>query len=175
MPCALPADGIVVFSGSENGGVEQIYVVPGGAAAAAATSGDTAKVLQDVNAQGTAVIFTHRAQGRRGAGAGGGGAPAQFGVLALPAGTPTLVTGTAPAFSPDGRSLAFVTRTEPNSQLLIAPVATPDRGTAVRTGTERLDAPALSPDAGRVAFQMMTERRLGTVYGQRPTARARRA
>ena len=123
----LAGDGVVVFSGSENGGVEQIYVVPGGSAAAAATSGDTAKVLQDVNAQGTAVIFTHRAQGRRGA--GGGGAPAQFGVLALPAGTPTLVTGTAPAFSPDGRSLAFVTRTEPNSQLLIAPVATPDRGT----------------------------------------------
>ena len=150
----LAGDGVVVFSGSENGGVEQIYVVPGGAAAAAATSGDTAKVLQDVNAQGTAVIFTHRAQGRRGA--GGGGAPAQFGVLALPAGTATLVTGTAPAFSPDGRSLAFVTRTEPNSQLLIAPVATPDRGTAVRTGTERLDAPSFSPDAGRVAYQMMT-------------------
>jgi len=150
----LAGDGVVVFSGSENGGVEQIYVVPGGAAAAAATSGDTAKVLQDVNAQGTAVIFTHRAQGRRGA--GGGGAPAQFGVLALPAGTPTLVTGTAPAFSPDGRSLAFVTRTEPNSQLLIAPVATPDRGTAVRTGTERLDAPSFSRDAGRVAYQMMT-------------------
>ena len=150
----LAGDGVVVFSGSENGGVEQIYVVPGGAAATAATSGDTAKVLQDVNAQGTAVIFTHRAQGRRGA--GGGGAPAQFGVVALPAGTATLVTGTAPAFSPDGRSLAFVTRTEPNSQLLIAPLATPDRGTAVRTGTERLDAPSFSPDASRVAYQMMT-------------------
>ena len=77
------------------------------------------KVLQDVNAEGTAVIFTHRVQGRR-----GGGPPPQFGVLALPAGTATLVTG-APAFSPDGRSLAFVTRTEPNSQLLIAPVASP--------------------------------------------------
>ena len=149
----LAGDGVVVFSGSENGGAEQIYVVQGGAAAAAATSGDTAKVLQDVNAPGTAVIFTHRAQGRRGA---GGGTPPQFGVLALPSGTATLITGSAPAFSPDGRSLAFVTRTEPNSQLLIAPVASPDRGTAVRTGPERLDAPSFSPDATRVAYQMMT-------------------
>ena len=49
-----------------------------------------------------------------------------------------------------------MTRTEPNSQLLVAPVASPDRGTAVRTGPERLDAPAFSPDAGRVAYQMMT-------------------
>ena len=160
----LAGDGVVVFSGSENGGVEQIYVVPGGAAAAAATSGDTAKVLQDVNAQGTAVIFTHRAQGRRGA--GGGGAPAQFGVLALPAGTATLVTGTAPAFSPDGRSLAFVTRTEPNSQLLIAPVATPDRGTAVRTGTERLDAPSFSPRCRPRRLPDDDRRRLGAVHGQ---------
>ena len=148
----LGGDGVVVFSGSENGGADQIYVVQGGAAAAAATSGETAKVLQDINAPGTAVIFTHRAQGRRGAGRG---TPPQFGVLALPAGTTTLVTGTAPAFSPDGRSLAFVTRTEPNSQLLIAPVAGLDRGTAVRTGTERLDAPSFSPDAGRVAYQLM--------------------
>ena len=148
----LAGEGVVVFSGSENGGVEQIYVASGDAAATAATSGDTGKVLQDVNAAGTAVIFTHRAQGRR-----GGGPPAQFGVLALPAGTTTLVTGTAPAFSPDGQSLAFVTRTEPNSQLLIAPVASPGRGTAVRTGAERLDAPSFSPDASRVAYQLMAK------------------
>ena len=147
----LTNQAVVVFSGSEEGGVEQIYVAPAGASATAATSGTPGKVLQDVNAEGTAVIFTHRVQGRR-----GGGPPAQFGVLPLPAGTATLVTGTAPAFSADGRSLAFVTRTEPNSQLLVAPVASPDRGTAVRTGIERLDAPAFSRDAGRVAYQMMT-------------------
>jgi dipeptidyl aminopeptidase/acylaminoacyl peptidase len=148
----LVGEGVVVFSGSENGGAEQIYVASGDAAATAATSGDMGKVLQDVNAAGTAVIFTHRAQGRR-----GGGPPAQFGVLALPAGTATLVTGTAPAFSPDGQSLAFVTRTEPNSQLLIAPVASPGRGTALRTGAERLDAPSFSPDASRVAYQLMAK------------------
>ena len=148
----LANEGVVVFSGSEDGVAEQIYVAPAGAAATAATSGNPGKVLQDVNAEGTAVIFTHRAQGRR-----GGGPPAQFGVLALPAGTATLVTGTAPAFSPDGRSLAFVTRTEPNSQILLAPVASPDRGTAIRTGSERLDAPSFSRDAAHVAFQMMAD------------------
>ena len=145
----LAGNGVVVFSGSENGGAEQIYVSSAGAATAA-TAGGMGKVLQDVNAEGTAVIFTHRAQGRR-----GGGPPPQFGVLTLPAGPATLVTGTAPVFSPDGRSLAFVTRTEPNSQLLLAPVASPDRGTALRTGSERLDAPSFSPDANRVAYQMM--------------------
>jgi len=141
----LAADGVVLFSGSDNGTVEQIYIAQNGRAAVAATSGEPAKVLQDVNASGTAVIFTHRAQGRRGA---GGGTPPRFGVLALPSGTATVVTGSAPAFSADGRSLAFVTRTEPNSQLFVAPVDGPDRGTAVRTGPERLDAPAFSQDSG---------------------------
>jgi hypothetical protein len=146
----LASQGIVIFSGSEDGGAEQVYVASAGAAATAATSGTPGKVLHDVNAEGTAVIFTHRAQGRR-----GNGPPAQFGVLPLPSGAATVVTGTAPAFSPDGRSLAFVTRSEPTSQLLVAPVASPDRGTAIRTGSERLDAPSFSPDGGRLAFQMM--------------------
>jgi hypothetical protein len=147
----LADSGVVVFSGSEDGGVHQIYVAPAGAAPALATSGNPAKVLQEINAGGTAVIFTHRAQGRRGT-----GPPPQFGVLALPAGTATVVTGTAPAFSPDGRWLAFVTRTEPNSQLLVAPVGSADRATAIRTSTERLDAPSFAPDASRLAYQMIT-------------------
>ena len=148
----LAANRTVLFSGSESGGAEQIYVVEDGRAPVAATSGDPAKVLQDVNAVGTAVLFTHRAQGRRG---GGPPAPARFGVVALPSRTATIVTGSAPAFSADGQSLAFITRTEPNSQLLVAPVATPDRGAAVRTGPERLDAPAFASDGSRLAYQMM--------------------
>ena len=147
----LADGGVVVFSGSEDGGVDQIYVAPAGASPTAATSGTPAKVLQEVNAGGTAVIFTHRAQGRRGS-----GPPPQFGVLAVPARTATVVTGTAPAFSPDGRSLAFVTRTEPNSQLLVAPAGSADLGIAIRSGTERLDAPSFAPDASRLAYQMMT-------------------
>ena len=151
----LAAAGVVLFSGSENGAAEQIYIVQADRAATAATTGEQAKVLQDVNAAGTAVIFTQRAQGRRGGGAGAA-APPRFGVLAVPAGTATLVTGSSPAFAADGRSLAFVSRTESNSQLFVAPVETPDRGAAVRTGPERLDAPAFSPDGSRLAYQMMT-------------------
>jgi hypothetical protein len=151
----LAAGGVVLFTGGDSGAPEQIYIAQGDRAAAPATSGDQAKVFQDVNAAGTAVIFTQRAQGRRGAGGTAGAAPARFGVLAVPAGTSTLVTGTAPAFSADGRSLAFVSRTEPNSQLFVAPVESPDRGTAVRTGPERLDAPSFSPDGSRLAYQLM--------------------
>lgn len=151
----LAAGGVVLFTGGDSGAAEQIYVVQGDRSAVPVTTGDQSKVFQDVNAGGSAVIFTQRAQGRRGAG-GAGATPVRFGVLAVPAGTSTLVTGTAPAFSPDGRSLAFVSRAEPNSQIFVAPVETPDRGTAVRTGPERLDAPAFSPDGTRLAYQMMT-------------------
>jgi hypothetical protein len=155
----LAGDGVVLFSGGEGNAVEQIYVVQGDRAAPAAlTSGEPGKVLQDVNAQGTAVIYTHRPQGRRGGGAGPGAtAPApRFGVIALPSKMATVVAGSAPAFSPDGQSLAFVARSEPNSQILVAPAAAPDHGTAVRTGPERLDAPAFSPDGSRLAYQVMT-------------------
>jgi hypothetical protein len=147
----LAADGAVLFTGSEGSGVEQVFVARDGRPPVAITSGEPDKVLQDVNSTGTAALYAPRAQGRRGA----GGANARFGVINLPAATATLVPGSAPAFSGDGRSLTYVSRVEPNAQVLIAPVAAPDRATAVRTGVERVDAPALSPDGSRVVFQMM--------------------
>jgi Tol biopolymer transport system component len=149
----LAADGTVLFTGSEAAGPDQVFVVRDGSPPAAITSGEPAKVLQDVNATGTAALFAPRAQGRRGAGTG---VNARFGVIALPAATATLISGSAPAFSGDGRSFAYVSRVEPNNQVLVATVASPDRATAVRTGIERVDAPALSPDGSRVVFQMMT-------------------
>lgn len=147
----LAADGAVLFTGSEGSGPDQVYVARDGGPPVAITSGDPHKVLQDVNSTGTAALFALRAQGRRGA----GGANAGFGLISLPAATATLVSGSAPAFSGDGRSLTYVSRVEPNAQVLIAPVAAPDRAAAVRTGVERVDAPALSPDGSRVVFQMM--------------------
>jgi len=150
----LAAGGVVLFTGGDGAGAEQVYVVQAGRAPVVITSGDPAKVLQDVNADGTAALFTHRTQGRRG---GGPAAPQRFGVIAVPASTATIVTGTAPAFSGDGRALAYVSRTDPATQLLVAPVATPDRAIAIRSGTERLDAPALSFDGTRIAYQKMTD------------------
>ena len=148
----LAAGNLVLFTGSEEGGVEQIYAVRDGQTPVAITTGEPAKVLQDVNADGTAALFTHRPQGRRGAGAG---APARFGIISLPATTATAISGTSPAFSGDGRTLTYVSREDPETQLLVVPVATPDRPTVVRSGMPRLDAPALSSDGSRVAFQMM--------------------
>ena len=148
----LAGANLVLFTASEGGGVEQVYVAQDGRSPVAVTTGEPAKVLQDVNSTGTAALFTHRAQGRR----GGAGAPARFGVITFPAATATVITGTAPSFAGDGRTLTYVSRTDPDTQLLVAPVATPDRPTVVRTGA-RLDAPALSSDGSRIAFQMMVD------------------
>jgi len=149
----LAGANLVLFTASEGGGGEQLYVAQDGRGPLAVTTGEPAKVLQDVNSTGTAALFTHRAQGRRGRAAG---APARFGVISFPSATATVITGTAPSFSGDGRTLAYVSRTDPDTQLLVTPVATPDRPTVVRTGA-RLDAPALSPDGSRIAFQMMVD------------------
>jgi hypothetical protein len=150
----LAAGNIVLFTGTEEGSVEQIFVIQDGRSPVALTTGEPTKVLQEVNSTGTAVLFTHRPQGRRGAGAG---LNARFGVISLPASAATVISGTAPAFSGDGRTLTYVSRLDPDTQLLVAPVATPDRPTVVRSGTPRLDAPALSADGSRVAFQMMVD------------------
>lgn len=149
----LAAGNLILFTGTEGEGVEQVFVVQDGQSPVAVTNGEPAKVLQDVNATGTAVLFTHRAQGRR----GGPGLPARFGIISLPSASASVISGTAPAFSGDGRMLTYVSRLDPDSQLLVAPVATPDRPTVVRTGAPRLDAPALSSDGSRVAFQMMVD------------------
>jgi Tol biopolymer transport system component len=148
----LAADGTVLFSGSDDSGVEQIFLIQAGRPPAAVTSGEPAKTLQDVNSSGTAALFANRPQGRRG---GGTGAAPRFGVIGLPAGTATMVAGTTPAFSGDGRMVTYVARADPNTQVLVAPVTSPDKATAVRTGIERADAPALSADGSRVLFQLM--------------------
>lgn len=161
---------LVLFTGSEGGGVDQVYVAQDGRGVLAVTTGEPAKVLQDVNSTGTAALFTHRAQGRRG---GGAGAPRRFGLVSFPAATATVITGTAPSFSGDGRTLTYVSRTDPGTQLLVAPVATPDRPAVVRTAG-RLDAPALSPDGGRIAFQMMVDHDWELYVAQRDGTAERR-
>jgi Tol biopolymer transport system component len=128
----------------------------------AITSDQTDKIVTAINATGTALIFTSRApggRGGRGRGAAPGGAgtpPPSFSVLAIPDGRITTVVGASPAFSADGRTIVFVRREPEESSLMTIATADPaGEPTLVRTGPERIDAPALSSDGSKVAFQMM--------------------
>ena len=101
------------------------------------------------------------AGGGRGAG-GAGNAPTSFGIVTL-AGASTIVTGVSPALSRDGRYAAWVLRSgtgaaagQGEQKLLVAPIDKLASPGELHKGMERLDAPALSPDGSRVAFQMMT-------------------
>jgi hypothetical protein len=65
----------------------------------------------------------------------------------------SIVAGTAPALSADGRTLAYVTRDGSEYALMVGPAT--GMQTAVKRTLARLDAPALSPDGRRIAWQMM--------------------
>jgi Peptidase family M28/WD40-like Beta Propeller Repeat len=135
------------------------------------TTDATDKVIVAMNSTGTALLFTTRAPGagrggRGGAGAtttaGGGvtGSPAaapSFNVLSLLDGTIVAIAGSSPSFSPDGSTIAYVHRTSEGTSLLTLPASHASAApTVVRTGAERLDFPAISPDGNRLAFQMMS-------------------
>jgi hypothetical protein len=155
----------VLFSGTAaEGGTTQIYEVAEGRPPVARTTGNMDKVLREMNATGTALLFTTRAApGGRGAGAGGsgqrgsgaGGTPAIFGVISIADGRVATITGSAPRFSGDGASFSYVTREGAENLLMLASIEDPTRPAIVRKGPERLDGPALSRDGTRVAFQMM--------------------
>ncbi len=148
---------IVAAATAAEGGPAQIYEIAEGHPPAARTTGDTEKVLGSRNSTGTAVLFTTRAAaGGRGR-AGGPGAAAAFGLLSLTDGRTTTFNGSAPTFSRDGSSVAFVTRDGADTRLMIARIADLAHPMAIRTGTERIDAPTWSPDGNKVAFQMMPD------------------
>ena len=162
----------VVFTGSPAAAVPaQVHVVGEERPLTALTNDSTEKILGAINSTGTAVLFTSRPPGGRGgrgaaggaAGTGGGrgagGAaqtPTTFGIASIPDGRITTVTGSAPSFSPDGRSLVFVNRAATENTVVAASTSDPSAATVVRKGTERLDFPAASSDGSRIAFQMMS-------------------
>ena len=152
--------GAIFFSGTD-GGPAQIYEVAEGRAPVVRSTGTVDKVLLEMNATGTALLFTTRAPGGRAGGPGaggpgaGGGTPASFGLLSTADGRVTTITGSAPSFSGDGASFSYVSREGTENRVMIASTADPAGAAIVRKGPERIDAPALSRDGSRVAFQMM--------------------
>ena len=132
-------------------------------------------------------------RGGRGAGRGGGGASASFNVLTLASGATRSVTGAEPSasfnvltlasgatrsvtgaeptMSADGRTIAWTVRSADGYALYTSPTLL-DQPTEVRSGRERLSAPALSPDGSAVAYQLM-EFTDWEIYVSRGTAHER--
>jgi hypothetical protein len=95
--------------------------------------------------------------GRGGAGGragGAGGATATFSVVNLATGATRTIAGTGATLSANGQTIAWVTRSADAFTLHTSPTFT-DTPTVVRSGRERLEAPALSPDGTAVAYQWM--------------------
>ena len=79
--------------------------------------------------------------------------PTSFAIVDVASKRATIVTGTAPALSADGKTLAYVTRDGVEFRLMVGPAT--GMQTALLRTAQRIDAPALSPDGRRVAWQMM--------------------
>ncbi len=80
-------------------------------------------------------------------------APSTFAIVDLRSKRVSVVSGTAPALSADGRTLAYVARDGAEFSLMVGP--TTGMQVPVKRTTSRIDVPALSSDGGRVAWQMM--------------------
>lgn len=90
--------------------------------------------------------------GGRGA---GGGAPATFAIVNLAAKTTRTVEGTGVTMSADGKAIAWISRAGETYTLNTSPTLG-DKVSVARTGRERINAPALSPDGTMVAYEYMT-------------------
>lgn len=109
--------------------------------------------------------------GGGGRGGAGGGAQASFSVLDLSNGTSRSIVGTGATMSANGQTIAWVTRTADAYTLHTSPTLL-DQPTVVRSGRERLEAPALSPDGTAVAYQWMQFTDWG-IYVSRGTTHTR--
>ena len=91
--------------------------------------------------------------GRSRRGRGGLEQSPSFAVLDLKTGAATVVTGTSPALSADGSTLAYVSRSGDETSVMAGAPGGP--AAAVKKTRERIGAVAVSPDGSRLAFQAM--------------------
>jgi Tol biopolymer transport system component len=165
-------DQSVIFVGGQaaDAARNDIYSVRQGSAPVVLTDQPGFKSAPVVDARGTTLAYTVAAAspfaargggaaGGRGGGGGGGGraggAGTTYGIVSLADKTTRTVTGSALTLSGDGSAIAWITRDADTYTLNAAPAATAQPA-VVRSGRDRLDAPALSPDGRNVAYQMMT-------------------
>jgi Tol biopolymer transport system component len=163
---AFSADGrhLYFLGGAEDDEARNdIYVIAEGLSPTRVGDADGLKGAPVIEPTGASLMYVVSSQNpfRRpqppGGGSGGGqGAqqrPPSFGIIDLRSNRTTTINGSAPAYSADGKTLAYIARNGAEYQLMIgAPLAA---HTAVKKTAERLDGPALSPDGQRVAVQVM--------------------
>jgi len=125
----------------------------------ALTSGEGVKTDPTVLPGGAVVMYT--LGGRDpfvpfGGGGGAAGSARETTIVLhdLASGAQRTFAGASPAVSADGSALAFLTRRAAETAVSVVPVKGGDPIVVKRT-TDRLDAPALSPDGKTVTFQMM--------------------
>lgn len=153
------ADGTRVFYATpapDGGSAHDIHAhTPGGANSAAAKIATVPARPENLRAVpgGALLLFSIAPAGGR----GGGAAPAgpSHGSIDPATGEVAMFpdAATPPVFSADGRTLAYVARQGAASRIMLRSGRAP--AAAVLATTDRLDAPALSPDGSRIAFQRM--------------------
>ena len=167
----------LLFLGSDDPARSDVFAidVPSGSASPAPVRVTTEAGFKSnlvVDPSGTVAVYAQAAQspfapaggrGGRGGGApqggrggGGPGAGTTYGVVNLKTKTTRAITGTNLTISADGGTLAWISRTPDGGYTLnTSPSASADGATTVRTGRERINAPALSPDGKLVAYEYM--------------------
>jgi hypothetical protein len=161
------ADGrTLYFLGGRDGEEDRndIYTITEGGAPARVTDAPGLKSAPILDGSGAVLLYTITNQNpfRRpqppGQGGGGPGGPQQrppsFGVVNLATGRTNVIEGSAPSLSSDGKSLAYVSRAGADYHVMAGAPLGPF--TAAKKTTDRVDAPAISPDGSRVVYQMMT-------------------
>jgi Tol biopolymer transport system component len=142
-----------------NDAENNVYVIADGQAPTTVGDGAGLKGLPIVDATGASLVYVvpnlnplRRPQPGAGFQGQQGRGPS-FGIIDLATNRTRLIDGSAPAYSGDGRTLAYIAREGSAYSLMVgAPLG---QHAAVKKTSERLDAPALSPDGQRVAFQVM--------------------
>lgn len=150
-----------IYLASESGAPVRVTEEPGFKSAPMADPSGAALIYTVAAASPIRVGGAAAAGGRAGGGGGGagrggqGGAPPAFGVVNLASKTTRVIQGAQPAISANGQAIAWVTRGTDQSYGLNMSAPLGDKATLVRTGRERINAPALSPDGTQVAYEYM--------------------